>query len=80
MKQGFLPEVPKPYRFYTSDCSIEGRGSVLLTLTGQEKDDWFLQGEVLDAMGNDLRIPLFVSGQGKTFEEAFYDAIDKIKG
>lgn len=67
------------YRFYRCDSSIEGRHNLWLCLTGQAKEDWFLQGEIIDAAGNDTRQKLYVTAIGKTFEEALDAALAEIR-
>lgn len=52
---------PAGYRLYTLDASIKGRWSIMFELLA--KDDWHLQGEVLNAAGEDIREPLYVTRQ-----------------
>lgn len=74
-----IREANPDYRFYTCDSSINGRHSLWLCLTGLAKEDWFLQGEVLDNQGNDLRQPLYATAIGATFEDALEKAINKVR-
>jgi len=75
-----LSNIPKNYRIYTVDASILGRYSVSITLKGEERDLWFLSGEVLDKTGKDIRPNLYVSGTGKSLALAITDAIKNITG
>jgi hypothetical protein len=52
---------PQGYRLYTVDASIEGRASIMFILKKELRDDWHLQGEVLNAAGEDIRQPLFIT-------------------
>ena len=52
---------PEGYRLYTVDASIEGRASIMFILKKELRDDWHLQGEVLDASGKDVRPELFIT-------------------
>lgn len=73
--EAMLGKVPENYRLYKIDASIEGRYVVMFTLKGQDREDWFTQGEVLDNTGKDVRPQLYLSGLGTTFTEAIAAAL-----
>ena len=52
---------PDGYRIYTMDSSIENRTRITFMLNKKNKEDWHLQGEVLDNIGKDIRQELYVS-------------------
>lgn len=70
-----LASIPANYRLYTVDASIEGRFRVMLVLTGQDRQDWFDVGEVLDKSGRDIRPSLYQSGVGPTLAAAIMAAV-----
>ena len=69
---------PEGYRLYTVDASIEGRASIMFVLKDELRKDWHLQGEVLNAAGDDLRQPLFITRTVSGYLESTPDTSAKV--
>jgi|688.fasta_scaffold171619_4 hypothetical protein len=67
---------PAGWRFYSADFSCNGkRGQVLLERTPEQKALWHnMDDEVKES---EYCPPLYIRGDGYTFEEAMKDAFDK---
>jgi hypothetical protein len=73
-----LALIPANYRFYKVDASIEGRFSAMLTLTGTDREDWFVVGEVTDASGRDIRPKLYAYGISNSLSGAIIAAVKDV--
>ena len=75
-----MQSAPEGWRFCTADFSMQAcrglaTGTVLLIRDPDAKKAWHLQPEEVKAA--DDCPPLYISGEGKTFDEAMRDAWGK---
>lgn len=75
-----IQKAPVGWRFYTADFSLQAAGlsetgRVLLIRSPEEKVRWHQQGEAIK--DREDCPPLFIEGEGETFEDAMRDAESK---
>ena len=66
--------IPVGWRFYTSDCSIIGRCSVMFKRDAYGTKYWHELSEE-----DQETTPLYMSGTGPSLGDAIYDTIEKVK-
>ena len=70
-----LPVLPDGWRLYKLDCSIDGRANCMISLTGEDREAWFLYDENMRD-----KFPLYISAVAPTPRAAMIAAIAQIQG